>query len=340
MSRYSLSHLSDGALLCSFTAVVARARGTTAELLAHIAEVDERKLYLPAGYPSMFSYCVTEFRFSEDEACKRIAAARAARRFPAIFDAIAEGRMNLSGVVMLAPHLTPQNAGELLAEASGKRNFEIEELIARRYPRTELLPMVTPLPAAPSQVAARPVAGQDSPALKELSAVRRMESPVPPQKLAPIAAERFGYQFSTGRATHDKFRRAQELMNCTDIEQIFDAALDALNEKLEKRKCGATSRPRKGPVRSSQNLRHIPRVVKRAVWKRDRGQCAFVSDTGHRCEARMGLEFDHLVPVAQGGTGTVDNIRLLCRAHNQHEAERTYGAAFMNGKREAARAAR
>jgi 5-methylcytosine-specific restriction endonuclease McrA len=88
---------------------------------------------------------------------------------------------------------------------------------------------------------------------------------------------------------------------------------------------------------SSRNPRHIPNAVRRAVWKRDQGQCAFVSDSGHRCDARIGLELDHLVPVARGGTATADNIRLLCRAHNQYAADRTYGTAFMNGKREAAR---
>jgi hypothetical protein len=75
------------------------------------------------------------------------------------------------------------------------------------------------------------------------------------------------------------------------------------------------------------------------VWQRDRGQCTFRGDNGTRCPARAGLEFDHVEPVARGGRATVDNLRLRCRAHNQYDAECTFGAGFMERKREQARAA-
>ncbi|HWV88895.1 MAG TPA: HNH endonuclease signature motif containing protein, partial [Burkholderiales bacterium] len=54
---------------------------------------------------------------------------------------------------------------------------------------------------------------------------------------------------------------------------------------------------------------------------------------GHRCASRDYLEYDHVVPVARGGTATVENLRLRCRAHNQLEAERVYGREFMKHKR-------
>ena len=113
MSTYSLSHLGDRALLRDLAARVAQDRATTAAVLAHMAEVDARRLYLPAAYPSMYAYCVHELRLSEEAAFKRIHAAGhppqvgPARRFPALFAALAEGRLHLSGAVMLAPHLTP-----------------------------------------------------------------------------------------------------------------------------------------------------------------------------------------------------------------------------------------
>ena len=88
MKTHVVSQLSDSALLHELASVVARDRVTTAEMLALIAEVDARKLYLPAAYPSMFAYCVGELRLSEDAAAKRIQVARAARRFPAILGEI------------------------------------------------------------------------------------------------------------------------------------------------------------------------------------------------------------------------------------------------------------
>ena len=70
------------------------------------------------------------------------------------------------------------------------------------------------------------------------------------------------------------------------------------------------------------------------MWERDGGRCTFVSESGHRCEARTRLEFDHVEPVAHGGHATVQGLRLRCRAHNQLEAERAFGRDFMNSKRE------
>src|SRR2546425_6798408 len=115
MDAYSLSHLSDRALELHLAEIASRDRAITAALLAHIAEFDSRQLYLPAAYPSMHAYCVHALRLSEEAAFKRMRAARTARRFPVIFTAIAEGRLNLNSVILLAPHLTDESAGELLA---------------------------------------------------------------------------------------------------------------------------------------------------------------------------------------------------------------------------------
>src|SRR5919198_1446938 len=145
---YSLVHLTDGVLLRDLAALVAQDRNTTAALLAHLAEVDARRLYLPAGFPSMFLYAVHELRLSEDAALKRIQAARAARRFPVILDHLAEGRLHLSAVCLLAPYLTSENAHELLDAATHKTKSELEELLAQRFPRSEVLPMVTAIPSS------------------------------------------------------------------------------------------------------------------------------------------------------------------------------------------------
>ena len=115
-------------------------------------------------------------------------------------------------------------------------------------------------------------------------------------------------------------------------------ALKSLVRDLERRKFAATSRPRQAPGRASDDPRHIPAAVKRAVWERDLGRCTFVSERGERCPAHSMLEFDHADPVARGGRSTVGNLRLRCRAHNQYAAERMFGAEFMKEKRERAQA--
>ena len=338
VSTYSLSHLSDHVLLRDLTALVARDRTITAALLAHMAEVDARRLYLPAGYPSMSAYCVKEFGMSEDAAYKRIGAARTARQYPKILEAVADGRLNLNAVVLLKPHLTLENADDLLAAASHKTRFEIEQLLAERFPRSEMLPMVQALPAANPQPAPGPV---EPPPDVQLAA-RPVAPPVPRGKATAIAPQRFALQLTMSQGTHDKLRYAQDLLSHQipngDIAKVLDRALDALILQLEKRKFAATKKP-KAPKGRSSNPRTITAQVRRAVMKRDGGQCTFVSESGRRCSAREQLEFDHVDPVARGGEATVNGIRLLCRAHNHYAAEWAFGAEFMSRKRQEARAA-
>jgi 5-methylcytosine-specific restriction endonuclease McrA len=158
-------------------------------------------------------------------------------------------------------------------------------------------------------------------------------------RLAPLAPERFGLQVTIGRSTQEKLRYAQSLLGLGsgDLAALLDQALDALIERAEKRKFSATTRPHAGRRMTSTDSRRIPAQVKREVWKRDQGRCTFTSDSGHRCEARAHLEFDHVEPVARGGESSLANVRLRCRAHNQLEAERVFGAGFMHEKRESRR---
>jgi hypothetical protein len=149
MSRYSLTHLPDSTLLRDLRSLLAQDRQTTALLIAHLGEVDARRLYAERGYPSMFAWCVAELRFPEDTTYKRIRAARTARQFPAIYDLLADGRLHLSAVVMLTPCLTLANAQELLAAAVHKSKAQIEQLIAERFPQPDLPTLIEPT-AAPS----------------------------------------------------------------------------------------------------------------------------------------------------------------------------------------------
>jgi len=362
---YSLSHLPDQTLLRNLSTLIAQDRVTTAELLAHLAEVDARKLYLPAGYPSMYLYCVHELRLCEQAAFKRIRAARAARRYPAILPALADGRLHLSTVVLLAPYLSPGTSDKLLCAAEHKTKPQIEQLLAERFPRSEVLSMVEALPSPrpsverdPAEVA-RPTAqlspGTVGPPIEQEHVQGSIEdrgpqlspgtvalggNPAPRSKVVPIATERFAIQVTIGKTAHDKLRHAQALLSyrisAGDLAGVLERVLDLAITQLEKQKFAATSKPRASQGRPI-NPRTIPARVRRAVWQRDGGQCTFVSSAGHRCSARERLEFDHVDPVARGGQATVGTIRLRCRAHNQYAAECAFGAEFMRRKRQQAR---
>jgi hypothetical protein len=149
----------------------------------------------------------------------------------------------------------------------------------------------------------------------------------------PLAPERYKIQFTVERETHDKLRRAQDLLRHTipdgDPAAIFDKAITLLLEEISKAKHAAAARlgsPRP-PAETAQTSRHIPAAVRRAVWQRDGGQCAFVGSLG-RCTETGFLEFHHLVPYAAGGEATIANLELRCRAHNAYEAEQYYGSRW------------
>jgi hypothetical protein len=335
MRAYCRTHLADRELARLLAERVAQDFATTAALLADLAEFDARKLYLPAAHPSLLSYCTEVLHLSKDSALRRIQAARAARDFPILFDAVAQGRLHLTGVCLLAPHLTPQNAEELLKATEHRSKAEIERLLAERFPRSEVLPMVQPLPPAPLPNGR---AGDD----KETGASyapAHTQAPVR-AKVTPLSGRSYELRFSIGEEIHDKLRRAQELLGPQlppgDLAALFDRALDCLIARAEKQKFAATNRPSRAP-RPTRSRRHIPAEVKRAVRERDGDRCTFVSETGERCPARHGLQFDHIEPVARGGAATVANVRLLCAAHNGYEAERIFGKGFMDEKRDQTR---
>jgi 5-methylcytosine-specific restriction endonuclease McrA len=338
------SHLTDDALAAEVARLAARHRDTTAQLVAHLAEFDARRLYLGAGFSSLFTYCREILHLSESEAYNRIEAARAARRFPVILDRLADGSLNLTSVRLLARHLSDGNHVEMLAAARGKSKQDVEELVVRYFPRPEVPSSVrklpeprTPIqvssePAAMATVPARPTGGSSAePAAAAIGQEAPATVPAPRHTVvAPLAPDRYEVRFTASAQTRDKLRLAQDLLRHAvpsgDLGEIFDRALTSLLEDLARKKFAATHRPR--PVKkTAAGSRHIPARVRRAVWLRDGGRCAFVAESGRRCCARAFIEFHHVDPYAVGGAATEDNLQLRCEGHNGHEADLFYGAA-------------
>lgn len=273
MRTFTLSHLSDDVLMGNLTTLVARERGTTATLLAHLAEVDSRRLFTPAGFPSMYAWCVESLHLSEDAAYKRIQAARIARKFPALFDALADGRIHMTAVLVLAPHLTSGNVDALIELATHRTRVEIELALARRFPRPEIQRLDDGISALGRvELAPGRVDGVGQLAPERVAA--------PPTRVAPLSPERFALQVTIGQATHDKLRYAQSLLGVAsgDVAPVLERALDALIGQLEKRKLGSTKRPLRTP-RPSTGRRTVPAHVRREVWERDGGQCTFMGKT-------------------------------------------------------------
>ena len=327
MTTISIDTLSDHELLERTKKVASDERHVTAKLLALLAEVDSRRLYLGHGCSSLFTFCTQVLHLSEHAAYHRIEGARAARRFPIILNLVADGSVTLTTVAMLRPHLTPENHEALLAAARHKSKREVEHQIACLAPRPDAPTMIRRVPAEESTespmavVTAAPAAGP------------RPIVPAPRPMVAPLASDRYLLRVTLSAETHAKLRRAQELMGHRapngDPALILDKALSLLVAELERVKVARVAGPRTDSGRlasspSASGSRHIPAAIRREVWRRDEGRCAFVGSNG-RCTETSRLEFHHLEPFARGGQTTVVNLSLRCRAHNEYESEQAFG---------------
>jgi len=329
------SRLSDRELEAEVSRLAGCEREATASLIAHLAELYGRRLHERAGFSSLFTYCTDVLRLSEHEAYDRMKAAKVVRRYPVVLTLLASGRVNLTTVRLLAPHLTRKNQEELFSAASGKSKRQVQELLAGRYPRADVASSVRKLPSWNSASAPMPTPMQCAMAAASPSATSAGEAapraPIPgPARpvIEPLAPDRYRVTFTANAEMCEKLELAQDLLSHTipagDLAHVFARALDALVDALVKQKFAVTSRP--GTSRGqADDSRNIPAEVKRGAFIRDRGRCAFVGTHGRRCGERAFLEFHHLVPYAVGGRPTVDNIELRCRAHNGYEAERFYG---------------
>jgi len=153
----------------------------------------------------------------------------------------------------------------------------------------------------------------------------------PSGEVTPLAPDRYKLQCTIDGSTLEKLRLAKDMLRHAipsgDDAAILDRAFTALLADLARSKFAAVenTHPTRAPAPGS---RHIPAEVKRAVWVRDLGRCAFVGTDGRRCNERAFVEFHHVRPYAVGGEATVGNIQLRCRRHNGYEAR-----AYFDGGR-------
>ena len=386
-ARFELKDRSDQQLLIGAKQLVSRERLATAELIAHLGEIDARRLFLEEGCSSLFKYCTQVLHLSEAATYNRIDVVRIARKFPIIFERLAEGSVHLSAVRILAPCLTPANHLAVLEAAKHKTKEEVEQIAATVRPKPDVPSVIRKLPEGRSEPdlgagesglfqgnSVETAAGADPVFVEpEASAAPLVQAPSRRPTVAALSPGRYKVEFTADAETHRALRQLQELMRHQvpngDVGVIMKEALFLLLEKVNRGKIAQVKQPRKRKAEVSdlwceqeakrseadprtnddpskgnarpageprkgdcgRESRHIPAEVKRSVWERDQGQCAFVGRNGRRCTERGRLEFHHVHAYALGGPATIDNIALFCRAHNAHESRRLFGET--NGKK-------
>lgn len=342
-----LRSLPDDELLRRLGALLQQSRRVEADLVAHIGEVDERKLYAREACSSMFAYCTEILHLSEGEAYLRIAAARASRKYPMLLEMLREGRLHLTGVAKLAPHLTQTNCEEVLNRAARKSKREIEELVAELSPKADVPPSVRKIPPRPERTQSptsssselRPDAVKFEMPSRPPAVPRPAAQPSRPPVVEPLSSARYLVKFTASTTLREKLDRLAALMHPSvpdrDLATIIEVAVTEKLEQLEARRFGVTKAPRTDleNADTSGSSRYIPAAVRRAVWSRDGGRCTYLDRHGRRCSETRGLELHHRNAYARGGDHQLDNLGLLCRAHNGYLADQEYGREKMDRHR-------
>ncbi len=226
------SRLSDLELEAEVARLSGCEREATASLIAHLAELYGRRLHERAGFSSLFTYCTDVLRLSEHEAYDRMKAAKVVRRYPVVLTLLVSGRVNLTTVRLLAPHLTRKNQEELFSAASGKSKRQVQELQAGRYPKADVassvrklpswnLATATPIAASPSaSVEAPSTNGSDEHAVAAANAAAtsagetapRARIPEPPRPVVqPLSPDRYRVTFTANAEMCEKLQLAQKL---------------------------------------------------------------------------------------------------------------------------------
>lgn len=336
-----LKSLSDDELLHRVSDLLTQSRRVEWVLVAHIAEVDARRLYARQASPSMIHYCMDVLHLSEGEAYRRISAARLSRKYPVILTMLEDGRLHLCGIGVLSKHLSDANYEDVLARATHKSKREVEKLVAELAPKPDVPPTIRKRPQRKAKAAPTESANELYPDRVEKNAPPVEPAPQAPEKRAtvePLAKARYKVEFTASEELRDKLKRLEALIPGSDLASIIDAAVSEKLERVEAKRFGKTKKPRKSleEADTSPGVRGISAPVRRFVCERDGNQCTFEGPDGQRCPERDRLEFHHDEPYGLGGGRSAKNVRLLCRSHNAYMAELDYGKEKMDHYRRSA----
>jgi 5-methylcytosine-specific restriction endonuclease McrA len=338
-------------------------RNVQVEFLLHLEEFDRRRAYVEAGHPSLWAYCLEVLHLREGAAGRRIQAMRVLRRFPSIEGALRDGRLCLSTVQLLGQVLTEENLHDLVARAAYRTKAEVDHLVASLQARTapragvRKLPDRGPAASTPAlplaAVHGRPAEPQEAMLAPPTSAgavgasLATVSAPFDPSRSKTRAETRavsesgWSLRVTIDRACKQDLETLTSLLSHKvpdgDLAAVLHEAIRCAIEKHGRRKGAlAPQRQRKPdreprlPAEPAARTSTIPAIVRREVWKRDGGRCAWVGPDGRRCNGRWQLELDHIQPLALGGPPTRDNLRLACKPHNMLHAEQTYGREHMD----------
>ena len=297
--------ISDDQLEAGLSGLLGAGARVEARIVAHLAEVEARRLHWLAGYSSLYDYCRRRLGLSEYEAFLRIAAARVARQYPVVFGMLGRRELHLTAICEVREFLTAENHRELLAAVCGKTKMQIREVLAQRFPQADVAASLKKLPA-----------------------------------LEPLSPGRYRLQLTLSAEQKEKLELARDLLSHAnsggDLAIVVERALDELIERLEKRRFGrAQARPARDRTKAAGATNVSASTPVRSVWMtRSRGQ----TDTGRQpaAIAHGGGQTDtgrQPAAIAHGGEQTDTGRQPAAIAHGGEQTDTgRQVAALENGR--------
>jgi len=292
------------------------------EILQHLIETEKRRLDLDLGYSSLFDYCVNYLEYSGPAAGRRIQAARCLRRFPVVLSMLEKNELSLSTISQIEGILTDDNYKSILERVKGASYRRVEEIACEYRAPIKFRDRVKPV-----RVAVRASAPSNTSARADAHGA---------------VVKKMVVQFLADEELVNKFEEVKTLLSTGDpnlsFAQVMEVLVDeylerhspvARRARREERKRAASPDSRRRECNDATQSRHVPDDVRDDVFVRDEGRCSYVASDGKRCEARTGLQIDHIRPFAAGGGHDANNLRLLCAAHNRRAAETAMAPGVM-----------
>jgi hypothetical protein len=332
-------------------ALLRKEQSAMADFLVALSEFDRNERWRELGHTSLFYFLRRELGLSAGAAQYRKTAAELVRRHPEVERALRAGQLCLSSVVELAKVLTVDNASEVLPRFFGLSSREAAAIAAsirpvQNPPEREMVTSLPPLAPTCPEPLATPARTMDADAASPVRAPEPPTSmsttpgPTPPRHSPPAAlpdgaepldAERVRLHVTVSRRLLAKIEALKEDLArggpALSSAEVLEACVDLMLARRDERK-GLVEKPR-AAVRPSRSDA-VPAHVRREAWLRAGSRCEWVFESGERCGCETRLELDHVVPRARGGPSTIDNVRILCRSHNDLAARLAFGDAWMD----------
>jgi len=314
--KNTLSSITDTELLTATKSLAKKERALTLQVLHYLREVEKRLLYARRGFQNLYEYAVKELGYSEGAAHRRIASMRLLKEIPELESKVESGTLPLSTLAQAHSFFRtekikqPQIKREVLLALENKSQREVQRNLLSRSTQAEkhFREALTPYSESHHKMSIL----LDEYMLNDLEELRSLLS----SSHSHLSLQEV-IQYALKKALEIKRPKAPKL------QKVPRPLISTPTSESKKR------------LLSSKEYRHrsryIPINIRRQVWSRDQGCCNFRDEiTGKLCATKYGLQLDHIHDFASGGTHTVENLRLRCRAHNTLAAVERFGSRKMS----------